>query len=210
MNGRIGVISISILALAAAVSITMAVAAPGDDEPGNPPMTAAEDVARDSVGYAESHGVTQEEAARQGRLEVEMGPSTRALREALPSRFAGIWLEHEPEHRVVAWYTGSEEGLEAVREIAASAPMTVFIKTGAAHTLAELLDAATRAGAQLASGGGIDETTNMARIELDPDSPYAGQDAELADRLEAEYGVPFDVVTNEEAIDLDSTTEGSG
>lgn len=231
MQRRRGIIGITVLVLAAAASIPLAVAADEDEsesplapsastttipesvppqateppvveETSEPTISEDEAMAKDTEGYAEAYGVTREEAIRRGYLQTEMGATVQGLRETLPDRFAGIWLEHSPEYRIVAWYTGGEDGLEAVREIGAAAPLPVFIKTGAAHTIPELLVIGEIARTRLAAAGGIDERANGVTIDLNRDSPYAGQHAELEAAFEAEFGVPFTVTTMEGNIEL--------
>lgn len=61
-----------------------------------------------------------------------------------PSRFAGGWIEHEPEYRVVVRFTGDDAGLAAVTALGRTAPVPASVETGAQHSLGQLLDGLQR------------------------------------------------------------------
>jgi hypothetical protein len=63
----------------------------------------------DAAEYAEQFGVSQEEALRRFRVQDEAGELNAALQEGEPETFAGLWIQHEPDFRVVAAFTRDAE-----------------------------------------------------------------------------------------------------
>jgi len=85
------------------------------------------------LSYAEEMGVTPEEAARRLTLQFVLGEHLEQFRAIAPERQAGIWIQHEPDFRLVVAYKGPDVGLEAAHELAAKAPGPVEIRTGLPH-----------------------------------------------------------------------------
>lgn len=190
------------------VGITALAQSGGTDQPPAPGLI-EDAVGQDARWYAEAFGVTQDEAERRIRLEQEVGSIAQGLRETQPDRFAGMWQEHQPEYRIVAWYTGDEDGLLPVLEIAGKSPIPIVIKTGAAHTLRELLAIQGQVGKRFPEAAtGIDERGNRVNVALMPGDDNVGRESELAAELQAEYGVGFDVSSQAEMEENQSTYGG--
>ncbi|MGI8424362.1 MAG: hypothetical protein ACR2NO_09690 [Chloroflexota bacterium] len=162
---------------------------------GGPAGTASSDgLARDGAGYAAEYGVSQDEAEARIRAQLAQGEVARQLESLLPGRLAGVWLEHVPQFRMVAWYTGDDSGLEAVRLVAKQASIPVEIRTGATHSLEALLEiservvTAVQADAEIA-GIWPDVRTGVVHVELQPGGPSAADAVALGDALSAQFGV---------------------
>jgi hypothetical protein len=144
--------------------------------------------------YAETFGVSIDEAKRRLELQVTDGETRSRLQAAHAERLAGVWLEHTGEFRLVAWYTGSDAGLEDARAIAAAAPLPVEIRSGAAHTVADLLAIQARMLPRVealfsTAGIGPGVFTNSIQIDVENRPPNAARAEELALQLSQEFGV---------------------
>lgn len=93
----------------------------------------------DARSYAADMGVSLDEAVRRLGLQVELDATIDAARDAAPDRFAGGWIQHQPDFRLILRFTGESAGLAQVEAIAADAPAPVSIVTGAEHNLADLV-----------------------------------------------------------------------
>jgi hypothetical protein len=144
--------------------------------------------------YANDIGVSIEEAKRRLGLQGQAGEVAARLQAVHTDRLSGVWLEHSGEFRVVAWYTGSDAGLEDARAIAADAPLPVEIRTGASYTRTELETARDklmpRAQALFHSVGSYtDERTGAVVLDIENRPPNAARADELARQLSEEFGV---------------------
>ncbi len=169
-----------------------------EDVDRNEPGVATEDEAleRDAAGYAEAFDVPLEEAIQRLRWQQDSGPTMEALAGAAPGRFAGTWIEHEPTWRVVAMYTGSQDGLSAAFEIAANAPVPVEVRSGATYTEGEIEQIVGAVVDDLGPHAAVIRWVHSQAITVLvlQDSPNASDPAALAVRLEAEYGLPAEVI----------------
>ena len=70
---------------------------------------------KDAASYADQVGVGLDEAVRRLQLQHEIGALDAALSREERDLFAGLWIEHEPEYRVVVRFThpSGEERLRA-------------------------------------------------------------------------------------------------
>lgn len=100
----------------------------------------ADDVRQDAVEYSATFGVSVDEARRRLELQPALGSLIHEMEGLAPTRFAGGWIEHEPEYRVVVRYTGEDVGLAQAFALARSAPVLVIVETGARFSLSQLLD----------------------------------------------------------------------
>jgi hypothetical protein len=160
--------------------------------------------------YAEEKAVSVEEALRRMDLQSAYRPFTAALEEVAPARLAGSWLEDEGEFRLVAWYTGDEEGLEEAFAIADETDLAVEIRTGALHTSRELEQAMIEARSELSpdarvDGSWVDVRGGAVRLMLRPDSPFRETPSALGADLQQDYGVPFDV----EVVEIPSSDDNA-
>lgn len=64
---------------------------------------------RDAEAYAADHGVTVEEAARRLALQDPIGVLHEQLAAHEANTFGGLYIEHEPEHKVVVLFTRNGE-----------------------------------------------------------------------------------------------------
>jgi hypothetical protein len=159
-------------------------------------------------------GVSEDVAFDRLQLEIEAGYVGAELESAAPGRLAGVWLETDGELRLVAWYTGDSDGLGDVEDIAARWPLPVEIRTGAGHSLNDLLavarDTATNLGGEARiAGHWVDVRTGVIHVDLQPDSPHRDAPEQLRRDLSAAWGAQFAIaVLAEEATD-DITYGGS-
>lgn len=75
----------------------------------------SEALLQDATSYADQYGVGLDEAVRRLRLQNEIGTLDATLSQEEKSTFAGLWIEHEPEYRVIVRFTNpaSEQRLQA-------------------------------------------------------------------------------------------------
>lgn len=147
-----------VLAVAAALSLLAATGpALADTRPdtaeGAPSATSAlaapQMVGEDARSYAREFGVPLAEAARRLGLQARLGDVISQLQAVSGDRFAGAWIEHRPQFRVVLRVTDAPNGLTGVQNIARRAPAPVVIRTGAAESLARTLERNRVAGPAL-------------------------------------------------------------
>jgi hypothetical protein len=93
---------------------------------------------RDAAAYAEGRGITVDEALRRFDVVPSLASAVQAAEIAAPGRFAGGWVEHDPELAVFVRFTGSEAGLEQATQALAGLAAPVHIEYGAPHTYTEL------------------------------------------------------------------------
>jgi hypothetical protein len=94
-----------------------------------------------AMAYAEDHGVSLEEATRRLRLQGELEAALTELEDELRDRFAGAWIEHEPQFRGVVRLTG--QGLElpdAARSIVEQTRPPIEFVDGADATVDQLVE----------------------------------------------------------------------
>ena len=143
------------LALGTVTLLLTLVASPSiaiEDRPSSDPVaTADEALLEDATWYAGEFSVPVAEAARRLTLQLEVGRLGVAVRETAPDQYAGGWIEHTPEYRLVLRFTGGSDGLDAVYALIAGAPVPVHVVTGAPHSLPELLDGLERIGPRLSA-----------------------------------------------------------
>jgi hypothetical protein len=143
----------------------------------------------DASSYAEDRDVSDREATRRMRLEscfaAELGALERTLRQRERDSFAGLWIQHELEHRFVVSFT--EDGRKKIRPYIRDEPYAPLMVTrsGADATLPELLDAQKRAGRLVDGLGlrvnlGVNVKKNRAEVSV-LDRQRAGQRIPRAD-----------------------------
>jgi len=112
---------------------------PGEEEGGLDPLAPLLDP-HDVEEYGLEYGVPAEEAANRLEMQMAAGELEERLSLAEPEAFAGLWLEHEPEFRVVVAFTLPEaEGDLLLEEIARGSPVQGFIDARhAPHSLQRL------------------------------------------------------------------------
>ncbi|HYW09048.1 MAG TPA: S1 family peptidase [Longimicrobium sp.] len=120
----------------------------GGSQPAASPARATlqESLEQDARSYAAEYNVSIGEAVRRLRVQEQQGETVARLREANPGRFAGLWLEHQPEFRLVVRLAGNAPAGPEFRSVAAGSPTPVAFVTGAATTEAQVLDRIQKSG----------------------------------------------------------------
>lgn len=176
-------------------------------EPAARPTVDLDDPAvQDALQYAEDMGVSPEEAV--SRMEVQQALGESGLEPALMANeadtFAGLWLEHEPEYRVVVAFT--RDGEQTIQPYVEGESFADFVEVrdDYRYTLGELREAQQQAmqtllGLGIATSSGIDVKENEVTLTV-------GNPALLQEELEAaELALPEPVVV--EAIDPNDLSE---
>jgi hypothetical protein len=132
--------------------------------------TPGEALLADAAEYARQFGVDQEEAVRRLELQGEIGELDATLQREEPETFAGLWIQHEPDFRVVVAFTGNgEQAIQPYLEGKSWAGL-VEVKTFP-HSLREL-ETAQQQALQVAHqlgipvGSGIYVQENRVTIEV--------------------------------------------
>lgn len=140
--------------------------------PGRP----SEALLQDAASYADEHRVSLDEAVRRLQLQSEIGALDAALSEAERSTFAGLWIEHEPEFRIVVRFT-DPSAEERLRARVAGTSLAGLIETRrAAVSLAQLEERRTNArqlARQLRFPVDTDINVFENRAEIHSDRPQA-------------------------------------
>jgi streptogrisin C len=108
---------------------------------GGPVRTAtlAQALSQDAGSYAVRHNVSLVEAVRRLEAQGDQGETVSLLRAANPDRFAGLWLEHAPEFRLIVRLVGNDPAGPEFQAAAAGSPTPVVFVTGAAATESQVL-----------------------------------------------------------------------
>ncbi len=100
-----------------------------------------EQLMQSAQSYAVDHKVGVDEALRRLRMQGSLEDTLAKLEIAAGDRFAGAWIEHEPEFRAVVRLTGYSQELPAdAQSLFANSSVPIKVVTGAEATLAELVD----------------------------------------------------------------------
>ena len=100
---------------------------------------------QDAKMYAKDQDVPLEEAVRRLQLQESVGKLGAELEASERDTFAGLWIEHEPEYRVITAFT--RDGEQTIRPYAEGGPLEDVVEVReASATLAELQEAQERAG----------------------------------------------------------------
>lgn len=134
---------VSLLGILSVVTPTNFLSAQPEQPPHQgPPVrvaTHAEALAQDARSYAAEFKVGVEEAQRRLHAQEQQGEVVERLRNAMRDRLAGLWLEHQPEFRLVVRLKGEAPAPPAYQAAAAGSPTPVAFVTGAAATQEEVL-----------------------------------------------------------------------
>ena len=80
------------------------------DSGGKPVLGAKDALLRDAQEYASDTGVSTDEALHRLQLQDSIGELNAELSTNEVATFAGLWIEHTPEYRVVVQFTHDSEG----------------------------------------------------------------------------------------------------
>jgi hypothetical protein len=118
---------------------------------------------RDAQSYASEYGIDLEEAVRRLALQEPIGALNAELAEKEPFTFAGLWIEHEPEYRVLVRFT--QGGASTLQPYIEGGPLEGIVEVrGAAASLDELT-AAHQAAVSAIDKLGIDVTSAVDVVE---------------------------------------------
>jgi hypothetical protein len=126
----------------------------------------------DARAYAADYGVSGEEALRRLELQEDAGELGAALEANEANTFGDLEILHEPDFRVVAYFT--RDGEQTIRRYVQGTALEAFVETRqVGATLAELEAAQAEATRYYEAQGvrfesGIDITRNRAEIYLTP------------------------------------------
>jgi hypothetical protein len=97
----------------------------------------------EAAEYARQFGVSQEEALRRLHAQEQIGNLNTDLENDHPETFAGLWIQHEPDYRIVIAFT--EDGEKTARSYLAGKPWADLVEIRQHEfSLAELLGAEKR------------------------------------------------------------------
>lgn len=125
---------------------------------------------RDAEEYAKAFGVSIDEALRRLELQRAIGELDAKLEEQEADTFAGLYIEHEPEYRVVARFT--RDGAATLQRYVADTALAGVVHAEQAHsTMNELLraqEAALKAvrAQGLQVDGTLDVRENVAEVRV--------------------------------------------
>jgi hypothetical protein len=95
----------------------------------------------DAMTYAKDFGVSQEEALRRLRLQEDIGNLTTILSEEESDTFAGLWIEHTPQYRVVARVTSPSAKEALLKRVRGTELESLIEVTSARFSQKELANA---------------------------------------------------------------------
>lgn len=98
---------------------------------------------RDAKVYASDWGLDLQEAIRRLDLQDPAGELEAALRRSESETFAGLWIQHAPDHRVVVRFT--RNGQEKIQKYVAGGPLADIVEVHDAKVSLADLEAAQRA-----------------------------------------------------------------
>ncbi len=158
---------------------TKAVAGSGErsmSTPTRPPGTEAittalasdDPLVRDAANYAEHYRVPIDEAVRRLERQDEIGRLGALLESKERDTFAGLWIQHEPEYKIVVAFT--RDGEATMERYVRDGPLVDLLEVREARvTLVELQAAQAELGrrlgeAKIPASTGIDVTRNRVQV----------------------------------------------
>ena len=113
-------------------------------DPQATPLDPDDPLVRDAAGLAEAEGLSLEEAVRRLEFQATIGDIQPALMADLPEAYAGLWIENQPQYRIVIALTeGDDTTLQPY--ISRKAWADYVEVRPATYTLAELMTAQQQA-----------------------------------------------------------------
>ena len=107
----------------------------------------------DAQSYASDYGVTVEEARSRLTLQESVGPLQKDLIDNESATFAGLWIQHEPEFRIITSFT--QEAEVTVRPHVTGGPLAGIVDTRTADTTLASLQAVQLSAHSLVKSEGI-------------------------------------------------------
>lgn len=145
-------LSVALIAMLVLVSAQPLEVGAADEDTGYPevePLTMDEARRSDAEVYAHNHDVSVDEALRRLDQQFVLGDAINAVQGLIPERFAGGWIEHDPELAIEARFTGGPAGLSDAIAVLEATGVPVTVHTDAMHTFNELLSGQERATATI-------------------------------------------------------------
>ena len=131
----------------------------GDVESDARVLTIEETQAKDTQWYADRYGITLDEATLQLELGAAISQLQSKLRRNEPGSFAGLWVEHTPEYKVVVCFTGN--GDETIRPYIQSGALSEIVEVRMVDLSEATLIASQRSAVQIADEFGIDNHSSV-------------------------------------------------
>ena len=174
-----------LIVLAAAATLA---AAPGD---GAIPIT-TDPLGMDAAIYASDYGVTLEEAKRRLGLQGSAGALQAELLGNESDKFAGLWIQHEPDFKIVVRFT--QDGESTVTPYVTGGPLSGIVEVRTADATLNDLKTAQANAMTIARGFGIrvesqtDVIENRVKLfvvdKVGLDSSLATSDVHLPDKVD--------------------------
>ena len=122
----------------------------------------------DTQWYADHYGVTLDEATRRLALGSEISTLQSKLRRDESESFAGLWIEHTPEYKVVVRFTAN--GNETIQPYVQNGPLSQMVEARMADLSEAALIESQHTAVSLADELGIDKDSSVDirnnRVEL--------------------------------------------
>lgn len=94
---------------------------------------------KDAELYSKEFNVAVTEATTRLQQQILLDAHLSAISEIEPDRFAGAWVEHQPEFQGVVAFTGDSAGLERARSLANASALPVAIRSGAPFSMEQMI-----------------------------------------------------------------------
>lgn len=124
-----------------------------------PTAQADEALIRDAKEYASTIGVDLDEAIRRLQLQSAIGELNRELTEKEGDTFAGLWIQHQPEYRVIVQFT--RDGQETIRPYIEAGPLADMVEVRTASVTLKQLEATQAQAVRVVRGLGIDLNSGL-------------------------------------------------
>jgi hypothetical protein len=89
-------------------------------QPATQTLEISDALRRDAQAMAEDMGIPVDEALRRMQYQDDIGNLQVALTANEPETFAGLWIEHQPEYRIVVQFT--RDGEQTIRPYSKDKP----------------------------------------------------------------------------------------
>jgi hypothetical protein len=153
---------------------------------------------QDAMAFAEDQGITVEEALRRLQHQQTIGDIQPFLEADLPETYGGLWVEHQPEYRIVIALTKGDE--VTVRPYISDRPWAEFVEVRQVLYSLNELEEAQKAAMQIADELRIVVSTSIDvvenRVELRVGNPdlfrgeLAAAGIELSELVEIDSSEP--------------------
>jgi antitoxin component of RelBE/YafQ-DinJ toxin-antitoxin module len=107
----------------------------------------------DAKAYASVMGVDTDEAIRRLQLRGDIGELNRELTEEEGETFAGLWIQHQPEYRVIVMFTRDSETI--LQSYVRDRALAGLVEAHTTHTTLKELETARSQAVQTVSNLGI-------------------------------------------------------